>query len=64
MAATRVEVIEALERMWDKYPEMRIGQLVTNVAIFARGPEDPQESVWDIGNDEFLATIRKHLGNG
>ena len=61
MAATRADVLEALEMLWDKYPTMRLGQLITNVAVFARGPEGA-EQVWDLENDELLETIRKHLG--
>lgn len=49
MPATRREVLEAVERLWDKYPEQRLGQLLTNVAIFAgRYPED----AYDLENEE------------
>ncbi|CAN5422817.1 hypothetical protein BH09VER1_BH09VER1_29770 [soil metagenome] len=59
--ATRTDVIEALERLWDKYPNMRLGQLVTSAAVFARGQEGA-EQVWDVENEEFLEAIHKHLG--
>jgi hypothetical protein len=58
---TRADVIEALERLWDKYPEMRLGQLVTSIAVFARGENGPQE-LWELENDEIYQTIHKHLG--
>lgn len=61
MAATRADVLEALEMLWDRFPSMRLGQLVTSVAVFARGEKGPEE-MWEIENDEFLDTIRKHLG--
>jgi hypothetical protein len=59
--ATRADVIEALERLWEKYPNMRLGQLVTNVAVFARGEKGPEE-LWELENDEIFETIHKHLG--
>lgn len=34
MAATRRESLETVERLWDKYFDMRTGQLVTNIAVF------------------------------
>lgn len=62
--ATRVEVIEAVERLWDRYPDWRLGQLVVNIAVFSRG-QDGAEEVWNLENDEILTTIHKHLlGNG
>jgi len=58
--ATRADVIEALERLWDKYPDMRLGQLVTSIAVFARGESGSQE-LWDLENDEIFETIHRHL---
>lgn len=56
MAATRREALEAVERLWDKYPDMRLGQLVINIAVFAgRDPED----AYDLENEE---AVFKHLG--
>lgn len=59
MPATRREVLEALERLWDRYPDQRLGQLVTNIAIFAG--RDPEE-IYDLDEDEILAAINRHLG--
>jgi len=58
---TRADVIEALECLWEKYPDMRLGQLVTSIAVFARGEDGPSQ-LWDLENDEIFETIHKHLG--
>lgn len=61
MSATRADVIEALEMLWDRFPDMRLGQLVTSIAIFARGEKGADE-LWEIENQEFFETIHRHLG--
>lgn len=59
MPATRREVLEAVERLWDQYPHQRFGQLVTNIGIFAgREPGD----VYDLDSDEIVEAISRHLG--
>ncbi|HEY8903048.1 MAG TPA: hypothetical protein VIM48_05025 [Chthoniobacterales bacterium] len=59
MSATRREVLEAVERLWDRYPDQRFGQLVTNIAIFAgREPGD----IYDLESDEIVEAIMKHHG--
>ncbi|MBN8710296.1 MAG: hypothetical protein BGO12_21405 [Verrucomicrobia bacterium 61-8] len=61
MAATRREALEAVERLWDRYPEQRLGQLLTNIAIFARGPGGAEE-VYDLENWEIVGAVVDHLG--
>jgi len=59
MPATRREVLEAVERLWDRYPEQRFGQLATNIAVFAgRDPND----LYDLEADEIVEAIMRHLG--
>ena len=41
------------------YPQWRIGQLIANVAWWARGPNN--EAIWDVEDDEFLAAAEAHL---
>lgn len=53
------EVIDAIEKMMARYPDWRIGQLISNVATWARGATS--ESIWDMENREFVAAVRKHL---
>ena len=53
------EVLSAIEKMMDRYPDWRIGQLVSNVATWSRGPQ--AESIWDMENEEFVAAVDEHL---
>ncbi|HXE55832.1 MAG TPA: hypothetical protein VN541_22600 [Tepidisphaeraceae bacterium] len=41
------------------YPDWRIGQIISNVAFWARGPGS--EAAWDIEDEEFLAAAEAHL---
>jgi len=50
-------VLHAVEKIWRLYPDMRLGQLVTNLADWA------EESVWDIEEDALVAEIERHLDN-
>jgi hypothetical protein len=62
MTAARQEILKLLETMSDRYPEWRFGQLVANVAGWAKQPTEPGDSgVWDVEDDEFLAAIQGHL---
>jgi hypothetical protein len=61
MSATRREALEAVERLWDRYPDWRLGQLMTNIAIFARGPSGADE-LSDLENEEFVGAVLDHLG--
>jgi hypothetical protein len=55
----RREVLQVLAELSDLYPDMRIGQLVENVAMWAKGPEEG--AAWDVEDEEFLETAREHL---
>ena len=57
--ATDEELIEVLSAMRKRYPEWRIGQLVANVALWARGAA--VESIWDMTDDEFIEAAKHHL---
>lgn len=48
-------VLKELERVWQLYPDMRLGQLVSNIADWA------EESVWDIEEDTLIAEIQRHV---
>lgn len=59
MATTRREALEAVERLWDRYPEMRFGQIMANIAIFAgREPDD----AYDLENEEIVEAVFRHIG--
>lgn len=62
MPATRREVLEALERLWDRYLDMRLGQLVANIGVLATGKREGAEAVYDMEADEIIEAITRHLG--
>ena len=55
----RQQVLAALDELSDSYPDWRFGQMIANLALIARGPEN--ESVWDMEDEELLAAIRWQL---
>ena len=55
----RQQVLAALEDLSETYPDWRFGQMISNLATIARGPEN--ESVWDMEDEELLAAIRWQL---
>ncbi|MCP4696106.1 MAG: hypothetical protein GY862_04555 [Gammaproteobacteria bacterium] len=46
MEPTKQGLLETLGKLMDKHPDMRLGQLVTNVAYWAAGPS--KGAVWDV----------------
>ena len=57
MTTTRGELLRALAVLSDEAPELRLGQLVTNLATLARGAQ--VEAIWDCEDEEFLAAASK-----
>jgi hypothetical protein len=57
--AVRDELLRVLSEYSDHAPELRLGQLITNLAFLARstGPSD----VYDVEDDELLGAARSHL---
>ena len=53
------ELFEALKAMRAHYPDWRFGQLVCNVATWARGAQT--SSVWDVEDQELIKAAREHL---
>ena len=51
--ASRKEILEALERVWDRYPDWRLGQLVVNVG----DSRDP----YYLEDDDLLRELREWL---
>lgn len=49
----------ALQQMLVLYPEWRYGQLIANLAMWAKGPE--QSAVWDVTDQELLDAAEMHL---
>lgn len=50
-------VLEHIEKIWREHPDWRLGQLLSNLAMWA------DESVWDIEEDTLVREIEEHLRN-
>ncbi|MCJ8270709.1 MAG: hypothetical protein MJK04_15060 [Psychrosphaera sp.] len=59
MNSNKEELLNTLSALIDKYPDMRIGQLVTNVSYWALGPK--KESAWEVTNEQWLTAARDNL---
>jgi hypothetical protein len=57
----RSEVLRALEELSEACPEYRLGQMIANFAMLARG--DAESAIWDMEDAELLAAARKHLAD-
>lgn len=61
MTQARQELMNALEDLSELYPEWRMGQMLTNIATWARGPT--ASAIWDVEDEELVDVIRKHINN-
>lgn len=59
MEPSKQEILDSLSELMDKYPDMRLGQLVTNVAYWAVGAS--AGAVWDVKNEEWMTAAKKNL---
>jgi hypothetical protein len=59
MTAIRAELLQVIAEISSANPDLRLGQLITNLATKARGPQI--ESIWDCEDDEFLPAARRLL---
>jgi len=55
--ATRQELLATIAELSELAPDLRLGQLIANVATLARGAK--VEAVWDAEDDELLAAARR-----
>jgi hypothetical protein len=53
------QAVEDLRRVRARHPDWRLGQLVANIAMFARGPVE--SAVWDVEDAELSAAAKGHL---
>ena len=60
-AETRRELLRALGELSEEYPDLRLGQMIANLATLARGPEI--EAIWDAGDDELLRAARQQIND-
>ena len=57
----RRQLLETLLELSERFPDWRLGQMITNLATHARGPE--VESIWDAEDEELLDAAREYLAN-
>lgn len=57
----RSELIRLLAEVSEEYPELRLGQLVANLAFWARG--DQASAVWNVEDQELVEAAKEHLRN-
>jgi hypothetical protein len=53
--SARANLFEALAELERRYPDWRLGQLISNVAGWA------DKDVWDVEDDQLLAAAEQHL---
>lgn len=59
MTTTRQEILKALEKLSERYPDWRFGQMVSNVSAWAKGATI--QAIWDVEDKDFLETLKRHL---
>jgi hypothetical protein len=57
--SSRRELLELLAELGEQLPELRLGQLFTNLATHARGAN--VEAIWDAEDEELIASARRQL---
>lgn len=59
ISQTRLELLEALSELSEQLPEVRLGQLISNLATLAKGPQ--VEATWDAEDKDLLEAAKKQL---
>jgi len=59
MTKTRLELLEVFSELSEQFPEVRLGQLISNLATFAKGPQIA--AIWDAEDKELLEAAKKRL---
>ena len=59
MKPEREKVLRLFAQLSDFYPEMRFGQMVTNVAQWAKGPVI--SATWDVTDEELIRAAEKNI---
>jgi hypothetical protein len=55
----RRELLDVLAELSEACPEVRLGQLVTNLSYLASGPSN--SAAWDVEDEDLLNAAREHL---
>jgi hypothetical protein len=61
MTDSRKELLALIANLSDADPELRLGQLIANLATLAQGAK--AEAVWDAEDEELAAAARRLLGH-
>lgn len=61
LSETRQQLLEVLGEVLAEQPDMRFGQLIAGLALFAVGPI--KGATWDAEDDELLDAAKRHLEN-
>ncbi len=61
MTEARKELLLLLADVSNRYPEMRLGQVLSWFATAARG--STLEAIYDAEDEELISAMRDHLGN-
>ncbi|HEV2945887.1 MAG TPA: hypothetical protein VGX70_00830 [Gemmataceae bacterium] len=59
MTNIRPELLQVLAELGEECPEMRMGQLIANLATLAKGATI--EAIWDVEDNELLSAGRRQL---
>lgn len=59
MTTTREELLAYLTELSDAAPDLRLGQLMANLATLAQGAK--VEAIWDAEDEELLIAARRLL---
>lgn len=51
----RADLLVAIARLCERYPNWRFGQLIANVAGWA------DQEIWDVEDEQLLEAARQHL---
>lgn len=58
---TQKQILTLMEDLLEEQPDMRFGQMVASLALFARGPL--KSATWDVEDEELLKAAQRHLQN-
>lgn len=61
MTPRRQEILRQLERVSELAPEVRLGQLIANLAFLAARPWD--QTLWNFEDERLLEALRRHVAD-
>lgn len=62
MSPVREKLLQILAQVSEQHPDWRLGQMVANIASWAREPTEPYDTgIWDVEDEEMLTAAERHL---